>query len=597
MDWKDMQDLSERITEADLIQIRADRTNNYSAWKQRMEAVDKLYRGEWNSVFPDESIEELKPVVSNLVQVGLDDLSHLVAETKPSIREYPRDDSDKALEDARVAEAIADTYWEANRGDTMIPQLALDLAGTGCAIIVVDIMHGEYPCYHRVDPRYAYPSQVNGRLIDLFVAQEIKLRDLKAMFPRLAEDPRVQVSPKDYDTIEVWEYYSADICVQAFGFIKNHKIIKEGCHIIKTWEPKCDQIPVAFTKLDTLDGEIRGIFDQVDSSIRTKNRVVQLLLDYSDQLTYAPMVSMGLINEEERPGPNAHYRLDPNTPGANVTRLAPAGSSPQLYALLDLLEREQRVGVSYPASRQGEVQQSIASASFVNSTQGQLTSTVRHLQGKLGQLREDLVKISFEYDEEYCFMFTDKKPLFRTVGKKKTYSVKDIPEKPMTKVIYGAGAGLDRLNADTRVLQHLGAGLISLETAREQIDYVSHDGEEQNRIEKETVQKVMVQKFLEEAPWQLAGKVSEIMDKEGVNLNEAIALVAEENPPTPEQMGQPPAMPPGPDAGMPAPATEQAALQAGGVPGNPDAQIAPPGPGAPEGAPPPDFSGLSPIRR
>lgn len=556
----DIQRVSDlRVNEEFMVGLRAHRTHNYSAWKSRIDTVDKLYRGEWNTVFPDETSEQELPHVMNLVQVTLDDVARLVSEALPSVTCYATGDEERDQKNAYIREAIAETYWGVNNGEILTPKLAQDLLGTGACFLVVDTTDKDYPCIHRIDPRMAFPDTHNGQLFDLLVNQSMKVRVAAHLFPRL-ELMRYD-NPEICDSVEVLEYYSKKECVQAVLLTKGGMPIPGGYIEVKRWDPE-GVLPVAFAQLDSFDGDFRGMFDQITGSLATKNRLIKLTLDYTDQLVYAPVVSKGLLNPEVKYGPSAHYRLDPNIMDAQMGRLSPAGSSPQLFQVLEYLDREQRSGVAYPAQRQGEVSQSIASASFVASTQGQLTSTVRNCQRLLGSVRKQLNAICFALDERFM---DHPKPLLRPVGKKKEYSPsRDIKGQTDSIVSYGAGAGLDRMNADVRVLQHLGAGLISRETAREQIDYLAQDGEEADRINREMAESALTQKFLSEAPWDVIVQVWDEMAK-GTSMAEAIATVqkASQAEAAAAQAGGPPGTP-GPVPEDPSAAEAQLALQKGG---------------------------------
>jgi hypothetical protein len=371
--------------------------------------------------------------------------------------------------------------------------------------------------------------------------QVIPLRQAARLFPLLGLG---EVSPDRATHAEVLEYYSAGMCQQAIGLHKDGSAVMystdEPVKVVKTWEPDIGVPPVAFAQLDSFDGQFRGMFDQVAGSLRTKNRIVKLVLDYADRQVYAPKVSKGLLNPEERDGPNAHFRLDPNIVDAQMGRLAPAGSAPQLFALLEFLDREQRGGTGYPQSRQGQVSQAIASGTFVASTQGQLTTIVRNIQRLLGMFREQVNEISFQLDEKHL----DKdKPLTRAVGKKRLYlPSRDISGVYQNRVIYGAGAGLDRLNADVRIERHMATGLISKETAREQLDYIDEKNEEQDKIEREMGRQAMVQKFFAEAPWDVLAEVNTLTDK-GTDIAEAITSVTQKR-----QAAQPESEQPEPQA-------------------------------------------------
>lgn len=546
-----------RINEDYMMEIRMHRTHLLGDWKARIDKVDKLYRGEWDILFPDETSREELPHIMNLVQVTMEDVAKLVSEATPSVRCFPADDSEAAQKNAYLREAIAETYWDRNRGDILAPKLAMDLVGTGTCFVVADTTDKKYPCLHRVDPRMAYPDTHNGILYDLLVAQTMKVRTAAKLFPRLNLERFDR--PDFCDGAEVLEYYSRKECVQAVLLTKSSEPIPNGYIEVRRWDPQ-GVLPVAFASLDSFDGEFRGMFDQITGSLGTKNRIVKLLLDYTDQLVYSPLVSKGLLNPETAFGPNAHYRLDPNVQDAQIGRIGPGGPAPQLERILHFLDQEQRAGVNYPAQRQGEIKQSIASASFVASTQGPLTSTIRNIQRLLGYVREQIHAICFELDEKFM---NEPKPLVRSVGPKKEYTpASAIKGMYDSQVMYGAGAGLDRMNADVRVLQHLGAGLISRETARKQIEYLSPDGEEHDRINREMAESALAQKFLTEAPWDMVAAVYTAMAT-GKTLGDAIKEVVKSQAQPDPGVAPVPTGTPGPVPTGEGAAQEQLAIQKG----------------------------------
>ena len=359
----------------DMSEARAHRYTRLRAWKDRIRTSDALYRGDWSTVFPDETAERLGPMVMNMVQVGLDDVSSLVAEATPSTKVWPKSDKKVDVDQAYLLQAIGETYWELNHGEAMVPTLAMDLVGTGACFVVAQPDEDGYPCYRRVDPRMCYPDVFGNQIFDLLVSQTMRIRDAVNVFPEFADV--IDVGPEIADEVEVWEYYSKEECSQVLSLIKSGAPVLNGQYTIKSWVHEYDFPLVAMARMPSYDGEFRGLYDQISGSLLAKNRILQLTLDYADQLTYAPMITKGLLNEEEQPGPMARYRLDPNVQDAQIGRLSPAGASPQLFNLLGYLDQEQRGGAANPQSRQGQVSQSIASAAFVSSTQGQLTSVVR----------------------------------------------------------------------------------------------------------------------------------------------------------------------------------------------------------------------------
>ena len=556
-----------RVTSDFLLDTRGFRMEYNGEWKNRQRDIDEMYRGDFSSRWAGEfSASDGQLTVMNLVQTGLDDLGRLASETVPIIKCPPLGDSQAQMKEANVREAIAHSYWDYNGGESLVPRLAMDLGGSGAAFVVVSWLDCEYPTFVRIDPRFCYPDVHNGKLQDLFVIRTMRLRQAARLFPQLVGS----VSPSDADSCELLEYYSADECVQGVLLTKGGSPRGEPL-ISKRYYPNLKgKVPVGFAQLDSYDGQFRGMFDQISGVLKTKNRVVQQVVDYTDQMVYSPMVTKGVLNPKDPPGPNTIYRLDPNVPDATFGRVEPAGSHPQMWQLLDFLDSEQRAGTSYPVQRHGEVSQSIASAAFVNSTMGQLTTAVRNIQRLLGGMRTHLNEIAYCADEQYI---DRAKPLLRSIGNKRMYRPsKDINGHYYNYVSYGAGSGLDRANADVRVLQHQGAGIISKETAREQVDFITDPAEEQDKLEREAASDALLQKILTEAPVDMTLKLVVKMNK-GLSLAEAAEELTEEAAATPEAVppGAPSGAAPGLSSGPPDAQAAATSLSKGGVPGQAEA--------------------------
>lgn len=560
-----------RVTEGDLIAWRGFRIQTMQDWKARLQGVDRLYRGDWNEMYSDQTTLTEYPMVQNLVQVGMNDIAKLVSEASGVTRCWPDKDTNDGELDALTRQLIGEGYWYFGNGESLIPNLAMDIAGGGMGALGVWVDDdSQYPCYTRIDPRFAYPDVRNGKIQDLLCVEEMNLRLAAREFPKLNlnDDPQI-IS----DKVEILTYYGKHECVQAvmwktMGATPVEKpSVKIRAEIVSRWNPE-GILPVAFAKLDSFDGSIRGLFDQMGGTLQTKNRVVRQLMDYTDEIVYAPRMSKGLLNPDEPFSPDTHYRIDPNFPDGMMGRVPPAATAPEVLGLMEYLDKEQRGSMSFPASRQGEVSQAIASASFVASTQGQLTSEVRNVQRLIAQIRQQLNAICYAYDEK--FLDTEK-PLMRPIGRKKTYTPsKDIHGNYSSRVLYGAGAGINPLNADVRILQLLGAKVIGLEQAREQIDFIDDPDRAGQLVDLEQTEMAVMQKFLTEADLPTMLRVLHMQVTDGLDLTEALAQLAK------EAQAQPPAQPglePGAQPGQPGPvpagqsaAQGAQALQAGGIP-------------------------------
>ena len=545
--------LKNRLEEPYLLDTRNGRVDTFGDWNTRIDQARTLAAGSFSVRDPGQRTTVEKPYVMNIAETMPRDVSRLVAESIPAIRAFPHDDTIKARDAAHLREAIAETYVETNRGHLLRPQWAMDLIYAGAAFGVAwTDSSSDYPRYTRIDPLYCYPDVVNGQLQNLLVVQRMKIRVAAQLWPDAGlTEIAARVKGGAADEVEIWDYYDNNgaECIKAVSVIdKGLKPVGPGgVVVVQRYEPKTSSPPAVMAQLPSFDGAFRGMLDQVGGSLEAK----------------------GIINADDQPGPNTIYQHDPNVNDSRLGRIQPAGSAPQLFALLQLVDGEQRGALAYPAARQGEVSQSIASGSFISASQGQLSTLVRTVQELIADMQRELIRICFQLDEKHRDF---SKPVMRSVHRRATYTPsKDIAGRHLVQVVYGAGAGIDRLNADVRVLQYKGAGLISDSTARDQIDFLRDSASEADLIEQEATGKAILQRFLADPNSDLMSLVDiYLAQADGESFVDALKKVrermeqqqAEQAKAAQEQMGGMLN-----DMAQPmAPGEEQQALQAGGIP-------------------------------
>jgi hypothetical protein len=551
-----------RLSEEYLVSFREQIGETYATWKARVQDVDALLRGEWPVLKQGERREVNFPLVQNVAETFVRDLGRIVAEVTPTPRSPAKNDTDRETQKALVRAQVAETHWQADRGPLMVPLWAMDLAVTGAAFAVSWVDRSPYPRFMRVDPRFCYPDVFNGQLQELLVVQRVKRRVAERLFPDL-DLGRAQ---RGSDTVEIWDLYCYDEVVKAVAALGNNgkPLGPGGVRIVKRWRHDLGVPPAAMVQLPSPDGRIVGMLDQVGGSLVAKNRIVQLLVDYMDQLVHSPLVMKNVLNPEDPPGPRTIYQLDP-TSESGITRLQMPGVPPEVLSIIGFLDTQERGGLAYPASRQGEVRQSIASAAFVASTQGSLTSLVRQIQMLLGDLRQQIHRVGFQLDERYL---DREKPLYRPVGNQATYRpTKDIDGRHEIEIVYGVGAGLDRLNADVRLLQFRGAGIVSDETVRANVEFLTDPQAEPDRIEREEVARAIRQRFLTDPniSFDFIAEVLTLQRRDGLSLVDAVAKVRERMAAERERQAQQAEQLPQPEQAPPA-AEQQVALSRGAVP-------------------------------
>src|SRR5206468_12619878 len=139
---------------------------------------------------------------------------------------------------------------------------------------------------------------------------------------------------------------------------------------------------------DSFDEGFRGMFDQMEGPLIARNTILQYMSEYIESMVHSPFEEKGIINSEDLPGPFTVYHHEPGEKESFMRRVAPAAPAGSVFGLVQYLESQASGEAVQPPARQGTVQQSIASGSFVNSTLGRLTTVIEELQELMADLRK-----------------------------------------------------------------------------------------------------------------------------------------------------------------------------------------------------------------
>ena len=481
-----------RVTEDYIIsQIEGFRTNeNYLEHKRRLRDFDKLYRGDLNGLFPEESALPDDPLVENKIKNATHDLARLASEAKGTHVFMKDGEGTEANKRAAIRASVADTIWHMGGGPRIQRRLYMDLISAGMATVSVYYNDdSDYPIFDRLDPRFCYPDERNGRLTSMLYVETMKERIAARIWPELGLDPE----GKDSSEVHVSQYFDQEEVVQCVSTMNKRNAPAKG-YIVSRWEHGLGCVPVAWIAMDTADGHWGGLFDQLGGPLMIRNKIVRLLTDYLESMAHSALEAKGVLNADEEPGPLTVYRHDETAQESFIRRIAPAAPAGSVFGLLQYMNSEEASEAIQPPARVGVVRQSIASGSFVDSTQGTLSSAIFELQELMADLRYQMNYVAFKIEKKYL----DKdKPLYRAIGRKSTYKPSDaLNDFYHHNIQYGASAGLNRSEAGVRVLQDMGAGLISKELARTQLDYIDDVTVEQNRIDKEQAASAFFQRLV-----------------------------------------------------------------------------------------------------
>lgn len=543
----------------------------------RMTLLDSVVAGDWNVLDPDS--EKLTSRSPNLVQVALEDTAE-AAGLMPTVRVSPRRPTQRLKDMAARMERIAAGYWDFSQMELLVPQTIMDMAGFGFASWVVWPDFDErLPVIEKRDPRTCYPEpgfrpgQAARRVI---FARNVHYSQLPPLYQRLCRDFVIGASGEyleEKSHVTLVEFFDEEEYVIAALFnpgISATPGVSDYVPVLLDRIPNRTGVcPVVVGSRFALDGEFRGQFDQIIGVLEAHVRLMAMVLDYADQAVYSDIWVKDLIGEMPFGG-GAYIELGPQ--GA-IGRVPPAVTSLNIQQDLDRLVDSIHVGGRWPKSRPGEIDQSIASAKFIEASAGMMNTAIKTYHQILQRMMEHALRLCFLTDQKYFPGPKSVSGILRNQEFVEEYdATKDVDIKNRIRIEYGLGLGRDPAQSAVLMIQYAKESYISNEFVQENIDGLTDVGRERVRIDTETFESMMKADLLQRLQAQQlpAKALADIIDarERGESLSAIYRkyVVTEDQAPT-----QP--------AGLP------------GVPGAPGAPPAPgPGPGAPPGglpSPPP----------
>lgn len=479
----------------------------YTAWRARyeeratrFELIDKAVRGEFDVFDPDEeSIESRSP---NLIQVALEDTAE-AASLMPSVRVQPTKAGPQAKSQAEAMERIATSYLESNDFDLKIPRTVKDMAAYGLAVWTVtpDFLERR-PLIERRDPRTCYPEpgyRPGDPVRSAFFARSVYFSQLPEKFQRkiLFDNDMTPDMVEENTQAIIVEWYDESEVVVAALFEQSAAPLSSNVVYtpveLERIEHQLGICPVVIGARDTLDEEFRGQFDQVIGLLEAHIQLMGLTLDYSDQAVYSDIWVRDLIGEMPYGG-GAYIELGPN--GA-IGRVPPAVSSLNVQADLQMLVEGIHLGGRWPKTRPGDIEQSIASAKFVEATAGLMNTAIRTYHQILQKMMERSLRIAFKVDKVHFPGEKTAVGILRNQSFLAEYDPSKISLEHRIRVEYGLGLGRDPAQSAVLHIQYGQNEYVSREFVQENIDGLTDVAREQSRIDSEKFRAMALAKLLQ----------------------------------------------------------------------------------------------------
>lgn len=486
----------------------------YASWRSRqydrdvrMETIDRVVRGDFDVFDPDEeSVDSRSP---NLIQVALEDTAES-ASLVPTVRVQPERPNQQSKKTARTMEQVAVSYMDINKMDLLIPRSVMDKAAYGMSVWTISPdFDQEIPLIERRDPRQCYPEpgfRPGDEVHKCMFTREVFFSQLPPEYQDVLRSAVADHSeiddPDENAKVVLVEYYDEDEYVLAGLYQASTSGLvryKSGSDVpypvlLERIENKIGICPVVIGSRISLDGEIRGQFDQVVGLLEAHIRLMGLILDYADQAVYSDIFVKDLIGEMPYGG-GSFIELGPQ--GA-IGRVPPAVSSLNVQQDLMQLIDGIHLGGRYPKSRPGEIDQSIASAKFLEASAGMMNTAIRTYHQILQRQMERALRIALEVDKAYFPKSKTASGILRNQEFLTEYNPKtDIDTKNLLRVEYGLGLGRDPAQSAVLHIQYSQAEFVSKEFVQENIDGLTDVGRERSRLDVEKFRGMALAKLLQ----------------------------------------------------------------------------------------------------
>ena len=459
----------------------------YRASERDARAGDVLSvrQGKISQVYPDFFPEGVDTnVVANFIDIVARDLSEVMAPLPAVNCSSASQVNDRARKFADNRTRIASNYF--NNSDLQVSMYtgADHYITYGFLPFIIEMdQEAKLPRIRLENPRMAYPEfDRYGRCIAFAKRYTLTLGELVAQFP---EYERQLLGPSGFkqdvnNLIEIIRYYDKD---QSVVYIPARQNL-----VLSQARNPLGKMMVIVAKRPSVDGEMRGQFDDVLGIQLLRNRFAMLAMEAAEKSVQAPIVLPQDVQELQLGGDAVIRTANP----AGVRRVEltlPQGA----FTEQQLLNQELRVGARYPEGRTGNIDASIVTGQGVQALMGAFDTQVKSAQAIFATALRDVISLCFEVDE----MFFDETKTIRGVDAGSPYALEYKPSKDIKKdysadVRYGMLAGLNPAQGLIFMLQALGGKLISKDMAMRELPFNVNVTQEQEKIEIEDMRNALI---------------------------------------------------------------------------------------------------------
>jgi hypothetical protein len=442
-------------------------------------------KGKISEVYPDFFPDGVDAnVVANFVDIVARDLSEVMAPLPAVNCSAANAVNDRARNFADKRTRIASNYFQHSDLAVQMYSGADWYITYGFVPFIIELdEESQMPRIRIENPIGAYPEfDRYGRCVAFAKRYMMTLGELVSQFP---EYERELFGPQGYKQdlnaqVELIRYYDKD---QSVIYIPT----KDNLVLSAVRNP-LGKMMVVVARKPSIDGELRGQFDDVLGIQLLRNRFALLAMEAAEKSVQAPIVLPQDVQELQLGGDAVIRTANP----AGVRRVEltlPQGA----FQEQSQLNQELRVGTRYPEGRTGNIDASIVTGQGVQALMGAFDTQVKSAQAIFAAALRDVISICFEVDE---LIYPEEKTI-RGVDSGSPYEItykptKDIKGDYSADVRYGMLAGLNPAQGLIFMLQALGGGLISKDMAMRELPFTVNVTQELEKIEIENMRQALL---------------------------------------------------------------------------------------------------------
>jgi hypothetical protein len=453
------------------------RNNERDMRNQQVLAVRK---GKIAEVYPDFFPQGVDAnVVANFIDVVARDLSEVMAPLPAVNCSAANQVSDRARTFADKRTRIAANYF-ANSDLAVQMYSGADWYLTyGFLPFVIELdEEAKLPRIRIENPVGAYPEfDRYGNCVAFAKRYVMTLGEILAQFPEYEADILAGYGyQQDLHTmVELVRYQDKD---QSVLYLP-----EKGNFVLSQAKNPIGKIMIVVAQKPSIDGELRGQFDDILGIQLLRNRFALLAMEAAEKSVQSPIVLPNDVQEMQLGG-DAIIRTSNPAGVRRVELTLPQGA----FTEQSLLNQEMRVGSRYPEGRTGNVDASIVTGQGVQALMGAFDTQVKSAQAIFASSLRSVISLCFEVDE---LIFPEEKTI-RGVDSGSPYEITYSPKKDIkgdysADVRYGMLAGLNPAQGLIFMLQALGGGLISKDMAMRELPFTVNVTQELEKIEIENM--------------------------------------------------------------------------------------------------------------